>query len=98
MELEIQPSFMMEALAAEAPVRKAVAKLIRTLERLSEQELRDHKGIHLHRIQNQWDSDSGLPLEALEVTRSVRAKAMVAEGRLVLLSLHTDHDGTYGKR
>ena len=57
-----------------------------------------NRGIHLHRIQNQWDPDSGLPLEALEVTRSVRAKAMVAEGRLVLLSLHADHDETYGKR
>lgn len=98
MDLEIQPTFMAEALAAEASVRKALAKLIRTIERLDEQELRAHKGIHLHRIQNQSDPVSGLPLESMELTRSARVKCMVKGRRLVLISLHTDHDETYGKR
>jgi hypothetical protein len=98
MELEIQPTFLLDALAAEAPVRKAIAKLIRTAGRLTEQQLRDHKGIHLHRIQNQWDPASGLPLEALEATRSVRVKAVVLKGRLALVSLHSDHDEAYGRK
>ncbi len=95
MDLELQPGFVVDALAAEAPVRKALAKLIRTAGRLTEQQLREHKGIHLHRIQNQVDPVSGLPLEALEVTRSVRVKAMIIERKLVLLSLHAQHDETY---
>lgn len=98
MDLELQPGFVVDALAAEAPVRKALAKLIRTAGRLTEQQLRDHKGIHLHRIQNQVDPVSGLPLEALEATRSVRVKALVAKGRLVLISLHGEHDDTYQPR
>lgn len=98
MHLEIQPSFMAAALQAEAQVRKVLAKLIRTLERLGEQELRSHKGIHLHRIQNQSDPVSGLPLESMELTRSVRVKCIVNGRCLVLLSLHTDHDETYKKK
>ena len=98
MDLEIQPSLMADALGAEAPVRKALAKLIRTIERLGEQELRSHKGIHLHRIQKQSDPSSGLPLESMELTRSARVKCMVKGRCLVLLSLHTDHDETYKKR
>lgn len=98
MHLEIQPSLIADALLAEAPVRKALAKLIRAIERLSEQELRTHKGIHLHRIQNQSDPVSGLPLEAMELTRGARVKCMVKGPSLVLLSLHTDHDETYKKR
>lgn len=89
---------MADALAAEAPIRKALAKLIRVIERLDEQELRAHKGIHRHRIQNQSDPTSGLPLESMELTRSARVKGMVKSRKLVLLSLHTDHDETYGKR
>ncbi len=98
MDLEIQPSLMAEALQAEATVRKALGKLIRSIERLGEQELRSHKGIHLHRIQNQSDPVSGLPLESLELTRSARVKCMVNGRCLVLLSLHIDHDETYKKR
>ena len=104
MELEIQPSFMADALQAEAPVRKVLVKLIRAVERLNEQELRAHKGIHLHRIQNQSDPVSGLPIESMELTRSTRMKCLVEGRSLVLLSLHTDHtdhtdhDETYGKR
>ena len=89
---------MADALGAEAQVRKAMAKLIRSIERLSEQELRSHKGIHLHRIQNQYDPVSGLPLESMALTRGVRVKCMVKGRCLVFLSLHTDHDETYGKK
>lgn len=98
MDLEIQPSLMVDALGAEAPVRKVLAKLIRAIERLDEQELRSHKGIHLHRIQNQSDPVSGLPLESMELTRGARVKCMVKGRCLVLLSFHTDHDETYKKR
>lgn len=98
MDLEIQPSLMVDALGAEAPVRKALAKLILTIERLGEQALRSPKGIHLHRLQNQSDPVSGLPLESMEITRSARVKCMVKGRGLVLLSLHIDHDETYKKR
>ena len=95
MDLEIQPSLIADALLTEAQVRKALAKLIRVIERLGEQGLRSHKGIHLHRIQNQSDPVSGLPLESMELTRSARVKCMVKGHCLVLISLHTDHDETY---
>ena len=97
MELDIKPSLLMEALDPATPpeVRKGLAKLVKTALALSEQALRAHKGIHLHRIQNQIDPATGLQLESLEVTESARVKAMVQDGRLVLLSLHTQHDATY---
>jgi len=99
MDLDIKPSLLLEALDPATPVavRKGLAKLVRTAQRLSEQELRAHKGIHLHRIQNQFDPVTGLSLESMEVTEGSRLKAMVQGGRLVLLSLHPDHDATYGK-
>jgi len=94
MELDIKPSLLLEALAPDTPpaVRKGLAKLVKAAQRLSEQELRAHKGIHLHRIQNQFDPATGLQLESMEVTASCRLKAMVEGGRLILLSLHPDHD------
>ena len=99
MELDIKPSLLLEALDPATPpaVRKALAKLVRTVQRLSEQQLRAHKGIHLHRIKNQFDPATGLPLESLEVTEGARLKAMVQGAVLILLTLHNDHDETYGK-
>lgn len=99
MDLDIKPSLLLEALDPATPpaVRKGLAKLVRTAQVLSEQQLRAHKGIHLHRIQHQFDPATGLQLESLEVTEGARLKAMVQGPRLVLLSLHTDHDATYGK-
>ena len=98
MQLDIKPSLLLEVLDASLPpnIRKAVAKLVKTALCLSEQELRSHKGIHLHRIQNQVDPETGLALESMEVTKSARMKCMVEKGKLVMLSLHTDHDETYG--
>ena len=100
MELDIKPSLLLEALDPMTPpaVRKGLAKLVRTALSLSEQALRAHKGIHLHRIQNQLDPATGLPLESMEVTEGARLKAMVQGGKLVLLSLHADHDETYRNR
>ena len=99
MELDIKPELLLRAIDSATPpaIRKAVAKLVKTAQRLSEQELRAHKGIHLHRIQNQFDPETGLSLESMEVTDGARLKCMVQRGKLVLLSLHTDHDESYGK-
>jgi hypothetical protein len=100
MDLDIKPTVLLSALAPTTPpaVKKALVKLVKTLQRLPEQDLRAHKGIHLHRIKNQFDPETGIPLESLEVTEGVRMKCMVQGANLVLLSLHTDHDETYGKR
>lgn len=98
MRLAFSTQFILEGLGAEVSIRKAMTKLIKFASRLSEQELRAHKGIHLHRIQNQFDPEMGLPLESMEVTDGVRLKCLVQGGKLVLLSLHTDHDEIYGKR
>ena len=89
---------LLDVLDASLPanIRKAVARLVKTALCLSEQDLRSHKGIHLHRIQHQFDPTTGLALESMEVTRSARMKCMVEAGKLVLLSLHTDHLETYG--
>jgi hypothetical protein len=100
MELDIAPSLLLEALDPGTPtaVRKGLSKLVKTAMALTEQELRAHKGIHRHRILNQLDPGSGLQIESMEVTEGARLKAMVQDGRLVLLSLHTDHDQAYRKR
>lgn len=98
MRLAFSTQFILEGLGAEVPMQKAMIKLIKFASRLSEQELRARKGIHLHRIQNQFDPEMGLPLESMEVTDGVRLKCLVQGGKLVLLSLHTDHDEIYGKR
>jgi hypothetical protein len=98
MELDIKPSLLLEALEPTTPpgVRKGLAKLVKTAQLLSEQALRAQKGIHRHPIQNQFDPLTGLQLESMEVTEGARLKAMIQHGKLVLLSLHTDHDATYG--
>ena len=100
MELDIKPSLLLDAIEPTTPnaIRKALAKLVKTAQQLTEQELRAHKGIHLHKIQNQFDPVTKTPLESMEVTQAARLKCMVNDGKLVLLSLHTDHDETYGKR
>ena len=100
MDLDIKPSLRLEALDPATPpaVRKGLAKLIKVAMGLTETELRAHKGIHLHRIQNQLDPLTGLQMESLEVTEGARLKAMVQDGKLVLLSLHTDHDQAYRQR
>jgi len=98
MRLSFTQQFILAAMAAETPIRKSLSKLIKVASQLSEQELRAHKGIHLHRIQNQNDPETGLSLESMEVTSAARIKCIVQSGNLILLSLHTDHDETYGKK
>ena len=98
MRLSFTQQFILSAISAESPIRKSLAKLIKVAGQLSEQELRAHKGIHLHKIQNQIDPDSGLQLESMEVTSAARVKCLIQNGKLVLLTLHTDHDETYGRK
>jgi hypothetical protein len=98
MRLSYTQQFILAAISAESPIRKSLAKLIKVAGQLGEQELRAHKGIHLHRIQNQFDPESGLQLESMEVTSAARIKCIVQNTTLVLLSLHTDHDETYGRK
>ena len=98
MRLSFSQQFIIAAISAEAPIRKSLTKLIKVAAQLGEQELRAHKGIHLHRIQNQSDPETGVPLESMEVTSSARIKCIVQRGNLILLSLHADHDETYGKK
>jgi hypothetical protein len=98
MRLSYTRQFILSAISAESPIRKSLAKLIKVAGQLGEQELRAHHGIHLHRIQNQFDPASGLQLESMEVTGAARIKCIVQNTTLVLLSLHTDHDATYGRK
>jgi len=98
MRLSFTQQFILSAIASESPIRKSLAKLIKVTGQLGEQELRAHKGIHLHRIQNQFDPESGLQLESMEVTSAARVKCLVQNDVLILLSLHTDHDETYGRK
>jgi hypothetical protein len=98
MRLSFTQQFILSAMSAESPIRKSLTKLIKVAAQLGEQELRAHKGIHLHRIQNQFDPETGLQLESMEVTSAARIKCVVQNVTLVLLSLHTDHDETYGRK
>lgn len=98
MRVEIRPAFDEAVMAAELPVRKAAAKMLRTLQALDLPQLWTHPGLNFEKLHGMIEPTTGQQLYSLRVTGSSRAVACLLSGpTLVLVSLHTQHDKAYRK-
>lgn len=68
------------------------------VDRLTFAELVRHQGIHLEKLSGLADPQTGEPLYSLRITLSARATAVLLNGVLYLLSIHTEHDQAYRQR
>ncbi len=99
MRIEIRPAFDEAVMAAELPVRKAAAKMLRQLQSLELRDLWHHPGLHFEKLQGMVEPVTGEQLYSLRVTGSVRAVSCLLKGPvIVLISLHVQHDTAYRKR
>ncbi len=98
MKIEIRPAFDEAVMAAELPVRKAAAKMLRLLQTLDLPELWKHPGLNFEKLHGMVEPATGQQLYSLRVTGSARAVACLLNGpTLVLVSMHVQHDKAYRK-
>ncbi len=98
MRIEIRPAFDAAVMAAELPVRKAAAKMLRTLQALDLPQLWTHPGLNFEKLHGMIEPTTGLQLYSLRVTGSARAITCLLNGpTIVLVSLHAQHDKAYRK-
>lgn len=96
MRIEIRPAFDEAVMAAEAPVRKAAAKMLMLLQQLDLPQLWTHPGLNFEKLHGMIEPFSGEQLYSLRVTGSARAITCLLTGStLVLITLHTHHDKAY---
>ncbi len=95
MDLRITPQFFAQALEQEKPIRSALRKMVGLVDRLTFTELARHKGVHLEKLSGLTDPKTGEPLYSLRITLAARATAVVIDGVLFLLAIHTEHDRAY---
>ncbi len=96
MKIEIRPAFDEAVMAAEMPVRKAAAKMLRLLHSLTLQELWCHNGLNFEKLHGMIEPATGEQLYSLRVTGSARAVTCLIKGpTIVLVSLHVQHDKAY---
>jgi hypothetical protein len=98
MRIEIRPAFDDAVMAAEAPVRKAAAKILIILQQLDLPQLWTHPGFNFEKLHGMIEPVTGEQLFSLRVTGSARAITCLIKGpTIVLVSLHTQHDKAYRK-
>ena len=98
MRVEVRPAFDAAVLAAEQPVRKAAARLVRLLVTLDVPGMWSHSGLNFENLHGMTDPLSGLQMYSLRVTGSARAITCLLSGpAIVLVSLHVQHDRAYRK-
>jgi hypothetical protein len=98
MRIEIRPAFDEAVMVAELPIRKAAAKMLRTLQALDLPQLWTHPGLNFEKLHGMIEPSSGQQLYSLRVTGSSRAIACLLQGpSLVLVSLHIQHNKAYRK-
>jgi hypothetical protein len=98
MRIEIRPAFDETVMVAELPIRKAAAKMLRTLQALDLPQLWTHPGLNFEKLHGMIEPSSGQQLYSLRVTGSSRAIACLLQGpSLVLVSLHIQHNKAYRK-
>ena len=95
MKLRFEASFVQEALAQEAPIRKGISKVLGIAGQLSFGDLLNHEGIHLEKLKDQVMPASGLPLYSLRASQAARIKALADGDVLVMLTIETDHGKAY---
>jgi hypothetical protein len=97
-KIEIRPAFDETVMAAELPVRKAAAKMLRLLQSLDLPQLWTHPGLNFEKLHGMIEPTTGQQLYSLRVTGSVRAITCLLNGpTIVLISLHSQHDQAYRK-
>ena len=97
-KIEIRPAFDEAVMAAELPVRKAAAKILRLLSSLDLPQLWAHPGLNFEKLHGMIEPTSGEQLYSLRVTGSARAITCLRKGpTIVLVSLHVQHDKAYRK-
>lgn len=98
MRVEVRPAFDTAVMAAELPVRKAAARLVRLLITLDVPGLWSHPGLNFEKLHGMIDPLSGLQMYSLRLTASARAITCLLSGpAIVLVSLHVQHDKAYRK-
>ena len=99
MRVDIRPAFDEAVMAAELPVRKAAAKILKLLFSLDLPQLWNHSGLNFEKLHGMVEPVGGEQLYSLRVSGSTRAIACLRQGpTLVLVSLHVQHDKAYRKR
>jgi hypothetical protein len=94
--IEIRPLFDEAVMAAELPVRKAAAKMLRTLQQIDLSQLWAHTGLNFEKLHGMVEPTTGEQLYSLCVTGSARAVTCLLKGpTIVLVALHVQHDKTY---
>lgn len=98
MRIEIRPAFDEAVMQAEFPVRKAAAKLVRTLQQIDLPQLWTHPGLNFEKLHGMVEPLAGNQLYSLRVTGSARAiSCLLAGPTIVLVCLHSQHDKAYRK-
>lgn len=98
MRIEIRPAFDEAVMQAEPPVRKAAAKLVRTLQQIDLPQLWTHPGLNFEKLHGMVEPVAGNQLYSLRVTGSARAiSCLLAGPTIVLVCLHSQHDKAYRK-
>ena len=96
MRVEVRPEFDKAVIAAEIPIRKAVAKVFKLLRSLNMVQLWQYPGLNFEKLHGMIEPVSGQQLYSIRVTGSARAVTCLLDGStIVLISLHTQHDNTY---
>ncbi len=99
MKIEIRPAFDETVIAAELPIRKAAAKMLKQLQALDLNELWGHPGLNFEKLHGMIEPTTGEQLYSLRVTGSVRVVSYLLKGPvIVLVSLHVQHDTAYRKK
>jgi hypothetical protein len=94
--IEIRPDFDEAVMAAELPVRKAAAKMIRLLPTLDLPQLWGHHGLNFEKLHGLKEPETGLQLYSLRISASVRATVCLKDGpTIILVGLHPQHDKAY---
>ncbi len=93
MRVEVRPEFDKAVMAAELPVRKAVAKVFQQLRALNLVQLWQYPGLNFEKLHGMIEPISGQQLYSIRVTGSARAVTCLIEGpTIVLICLQTQHD------
>jgi hypothetical protein len=96
--IEIRPAFDEAVMAAELPIRKAAAKMVKLLQLIDLPQLWTHPGLNFEKLHGMIEPHTRLQLYSLRVTGSARAITCLLNGpTIVLVSLHTQHDKAYKK-
>ncbi len=96
MRVEVRPEFDKAVMAAELPVKKAVAKTLLLLRSLDLNQLWQYPGLNFEKLHGMVEPVSGEQLYSIRVTVSARAVTCLLQGPIiVLISLHTQHDNAY---